>query len=373
MRIVIAGGGTAGHVYPAIALARRLQENFDADVSFVGTGRGLEADLVPAAGFRLLQIDARPFRRSLSPGSLIAPVVLLRSVRQSHPLVAVSDAVVGMGGYASGPPVVAAVRAGRPLVLHEQNAVPGLANRLFARRAKVVALSFEEAARRMPHRTRTVVTGNPVREEIAMLRDRREVLRDEAFAELKLDAARTTVVIFGGSQGALHVNRVAIGSFRTLRDRRDLQFLLISGRSHADSMARDIEPYGSGEALLVRSLPFLERMELAYAAADLVVSRGGATSIAEISAAGLPALLIPYPYATANHQEANARALERAGGASVMLDDDMTPATLARMVTSLTGDRETLGAMGEASAKWGKPGAADALAELVATAAEGSE
>jgi UDP-N-acetylglucosamine--N-acetylmuramyl-(pentapeptide) pyrophosphoryl-undecaprenol N-acetylglucosamine transferase len=344
-------------------VARTLAGRFDADVGFVGTDRGLEATLVPAAGFPLTTVEARPFVRRLSPAALRAPVAVLRSVSSCRPLVAEADVVLGMGGYASGPVMLAAIRSRRPLVLHEQNAVPGLANRLFGRFAKTVALSFQEASRFLGRRVHTEVTGNPVGDPIARVPEERDSLAKEALRELGLEDGRRTVVVFGGSQGALHIDRAVVGACALLRERDNLQVLVLTGRGHFEQIVSSISPDG---ALLVRALPFLDRMELAYAVADLVVARAGATTVAEVTVCGVPSLLIPYPYATAGHQEANARAVQRAGAASVLLDEQLTAEVLADRILSLVDHQERLQSMADRAAAFGKPDAAIRVAELVA-------
>jgi UDP-N-acetylglucosamine--N-acetylmuramyl-(pentapeptide) pyrophosphoryl-undecaprenol N-acetylglucosamine transferase len=367
MKALIAGGGTAGHVFPALALARRLADGHGAEVSFAGTESGLEAGLVRAAGFAFTAVEARPFVRRLSPSMLRAPITLVRSVRGCRSLVRAADVVVGMGGYVSGPVVAAGLRARRPVVLHEQNAVPGAANRVFARWARTIALSFAGARRRFPRsvRSRTVVTGNPVREQVLRVREDREALAKEAVGELELDPDRRTVVIFGGSQGALHLDRAAVGASTLLAGRGDLQFVLITGAAHHAEVERTMPGRTS---LLVRTVAFLDRMELAYAVADLVVARAGATSIAEITACGLPSVLVPYPYATGRHQEVNAREVQRAGAATIVFDDRLSPEVLAERIESLVDHEERLRAMSEQAEAWGRPDAADALATAVVEA-----
>lgn len=366
MRVVIAGGGTAGHVFPALAFAEVLVREHGAHVSFVGTAAGQEAELVPAAGFEFVQVESRPLARRLSIGLLGLPLVLVRSIRRAGPLVREADVVVGMGGYVSVPPVVAAWRGGRPVVLHEQNAVPGLANRWLSRVARTTALSFADSTRRFPRRARTVVTGNPIRERIVDVPRRREELAARGLRDLGLEPGRRTVVVFGGSQGALHVNRAAIGACTLLRDRSDLQVLILTGKAHHDAVARGLPASG---ALLVRTMPFLDRMEHAYALADLVVCRAGATTVAEVTACGIPSILVPYPYATAQHQEANARAVQRAGGASLMLDDQLTPESLAERIVGMIDHEERLRAMALRASGWGRPEAARRMADLVAETA----
>lgn len=363
MRVLIAGGGTAGHVFPALALARRLSADGH-EVRFAGTATGQEATLVPEAGFPFVAVEARPFVRTISMRAALAPVVAVRSVGRCRPIVERHDVVVGMGGYVSVPVALAALRSRRPLVLHEQNAVPGLANRMLARAARTVALAFAEAARMLPRRARTVVTGNPVREEILAVFGERDRLAKEAAEELGLDPDRRTVVVFGGSQGALHLNRSLVDAVPLL-SRRAVQLVVLAGRAHAGSVRASL---GEAPSTPVRVIPFLERMELAYAAADLVVARAGATTVAEVSACGVPAILIPYPYATGRHQEANARALRRAGGASVLLDDELDGAVLAERIGSLLEDADALRSMGERARAWSRPEAAAALARAVRAA-----
>lgn len=366
MRAVVGTGGTAGHVFPALAMAQRLRDRLGAEVVFVGREEGQEAALVPAAGFSLETVEALPFRRRFSMAALRAPLSAMRAAGRCRTVVRGADVVIGMGGYVSVPVSVAAWREKVPLVLHEQNAAPGLANRLAARWARAVALSFAAAAAGLPRRVRTVVTGNPVRDPIIRVREDRAALAGQAIGELGLEARRRTVVIFGGSQGALRLNRAAVDLCGILGDREDLQLLVIAGPRHHEEIRRLLPP---SRGLLVRTAAFVERMELAYAAADLAVSRAGATTVAELTVCGVPAILVPYPYATARHQEANARAVERAGGATVLLDDEATGPALAGKIRRLLDDASGLSAMGRASLRFGRPKAADALADLAAEVA----
>lgn len=369
MKVVVAGGGTAGHVFPAIALGRVLANDHGVDVRFLGTPTGLEARLVPEAGFPFTPIDARPLRRELSLRTATAPFFSLRSIKTCRGVVEGADVVVGVGGYVSVPAGLAAWRSRRPVVLHEQNAVPGLANRMLARRARSVCLSFAEAAALLPDRTRTVLTGNPVRAEVLAVPHERATLVKRARRELELEERRHTVLVFGGSQGARNLNRALIGAIELLRDRHDLQFIVLTGPSHLVEVEAASRYAGQ---LLVRTFGFLERMDLAYAAAELVVSRAGATTIAEVAVCGLPSILVPYPHATANHQEANARALERAGGAVLVPDAALTSRALARRIGQLLDEGAGLRRMAENAAAWSRPDAAGVLAAEVIRVGEDS-
>jgi UDP-N-acetylglucosamine--N-acetylmuramyl-(pentapeptide) pyrophosphoryl-undecaprenol N-acetylglucosamine transferase len=264
--------------------------------------------------------------------------------------------------------VLAALRARHPVVLHEQNAVPGLANRTFARPARAVALAFAEARRVLPRRARTVVTGNPVRADILAVAADRERLAKEARDALDLEDGKRTVVVFGGSQGAHHVNRAVAGSLQTL-GRSDLQVLLLTGPSHVEAVRASLPTDGP---VTVRVMGFLERMELGYAVADVVIARAGATTVAEIAVCGLPSLLIPYPYATGRHQEANARALQRAGAATMLLDEELDGRVLADRIEWLLADEERLRSMGDRARAWARPDAANALARTVVQAGGGA-
>jgi UDP-N-acetylglucosamine--N-acetylmuramyl-(pentapeptide) pyrophosphoryl-undecaprenol N-acetylglucosamine transferase len=366
VRVLIAGGGTAGHVFPALAVATRLADGHGAEVRFAGTRAGQEARLVPAAGFPFAVVEARPFVRTLTPRAVAAPIRAMRSVSRCRPLATWADVVVGMGGYVAVPVVLAAARSRRPVVLHEQNAVPGLANRALSRLARTVAISFPETARLLPRRARTVLTGNPVRDRIVAVPGDRGALAAEARSELGLEPGRATVVIFGGSLGALHVDRAAVDASSALRERADLQVLLLTGAAHIDEVNRRLP---RDRVLHVRALPFLDRMELAYAAADLIVARAGATTVAEITVCGLPSILIPYPYATARHQEANARALQRAGAATIIMDDALTGHVLAARIADLVSSPARLSTMAERAVRLGRADAADALAKAVVEAA----
>lgn len=368
MRIVIGTGGTAGHIFPALATGERLRDEYGASVVFVGTGTGQEGALVPAAGFPLKAIEAMPFHRGMSLRAIRAPISAIRAAGKARRFIRGADAVLGMGGYVSVPVTLATRRERVPLVVHEQNAVMGLANRLSARWAAAVGLSFRDAGRHLPRRTRAVLVGNPVRDEIVRAAARREELSVQARAELGLEEGRTTILVFGGSQGALRLNGATVELMEICRDREDLQVVLATGPRNLDEVVRRIP---SSSRVLVRALPFLERMELAYAVADLAVSRAGATTVAELAVSGVPSILVPYPYATGNHQEANARALERAGGAVVLLDEQTNGRMLAALVQKLVQWPDRLPSMARAAKAFGRPDAADALAGLVASVARG--
>lgn len=360
LRIVIAGGGTAGHVNPALALASALEGD---QVTFVGTSAGAEAALVPAAGWPLEQIHVRGFDRARPLSILGTGAVAARAMSAARRLLRTlkPHVVVGMGGYVSLPVCVAASAARIPVVVHEQNIVLGLANRVCKRFARRVAVSFEESLDEAG--PRGVFVGNPVSRDMSESEAVRR--RPSAIRRFELDAGRSTLLVFGGSQGARRINDAA-GELKTLwRGRRDRQVVHIAGRS----ATLDARVEASADGLVYRVLPFVERMIDAYAVADLALCRGGATTVAELGAVGIPAIIVPYPHHRDQQQERHGRVLERAGAGVVLADLEATGERVAREADLLLGDGERLAKMRHAAAMLGVPDAAERLARVVREAA----
>lgn len=363
--ILLAGGGTGGHVFPSLAVAQALRQAApDLTVEFLGTAKGLESTLVPAAGWQLHTVDMLPLARKVSPSTLRIPGVLLRAARQARGIIRVRSAVAAVvfGGYVSVPLAVAARWAKIPLIVHEQNAIPGLANKLAARWAAAVALTHDGAGF---GGARTVVTGNPVRPGLdpAIVRSGRA----ESLAHFGLDPDRRTLLVFGGSQGAARINTAAVASAALWREPGRLQILHATGRRDFATVQQawtESEVEG-GHDLNVRCLDFIDRMDLAYAAADVVVCRSGASTLAELTVLGVPSVLVPYPHATADHQTANARSLQQAGGATVVTDADLDAARLVAEAEPLLLDEQRRSAMVAAARTFGRPDAAQDVARLV--------
>jgi UDP-N-acetylglucosamine--N-acetylmuramyl-(pentapeptide) pyrophosphoryl-undecaprenol N-acetylglucosamine transferase len=301
----------------------------------------------------------------LSPATLRAGWLAWRGSRACRALVAEADVVVSIGGFASAPAALAARRTGTPLVLLEPNSVPGLVNRIAARWAAAAAITFESTATRFPQGLRVERTGNPIRREIAAIATERPRLRREALDTFGLEPDRTTVLVTGGSQGARHVDEVLAATLPSLADRGDLQLLVSTGPANLDIVRDAIDP---SAALRVRAQGFIERMDLALAVADVAVSRAGG-SVCELAAAALPMLLIPYPFATEHHQDANARELVAAGAARALPDDALSPEALGNAILGLVDDRAAREAMAAAAAAWGRPDAAERIARLAAEVA----
>lgn len=364
MKIMIAGGGTGGHVYPGLAVAEEMKRlRPHSEVMFVGGRRGLEAQAVPESGFRIRFIVTRGFPRRAWwrwPWAVLANVVglfqALWVVATERP-----DAVLGTGGYVSGPVSLAAFLLGRPLLLQEQNSIPGLANRWLARVADEVHLSFTEARAFFKRKDNLKITGNPVRAYV-LNGDRSQAVREFGLLE-----SRPTVFVFGGSRGAHRINEATLEAMRRLKGRVDVQFILQTGREDYEWARQVVE----SEQLPARVLPFLRQIQLAYAIADLVVCRSGAMTLAEIAACGTPAILVPYPYAAHNHQEVNANNLVERGAAALILDHELDGERLAKEIAHLLADRQTLRRMSAHARTFARLDAAERIVRSLERWAEG--
>jgi UDP-N-acetylglucosamine--N-acetylmuramyl-(pentapeptide) pyrophosphoryl-undecaprenol N-acetylglucosamine transferase len=373
--VLLVGGGTAGHVLPAIATAQALERlRPGLTVAFAGLQGSLEERLVTAAGYDLHTVDAVPLPRRLSPELLRVGPRLLAAVRAGRVLLGDTGvgALVSFGGYVALPLSLAA-RGRVPLVLHEQNSRPGLANRIASRSATHVAVTFPSSVDRLVSRERVRITGNPVQQR---LRDLDVIARRPAARErLGLVTDRITLLVLGGSQGARSIN-LAVSRAASAWQALDIQVLHVSGpRGYDETLESWREAGVDPEAAdaRVRLVPFFDDMADAYAAADLVVSRAGATTIAELSVLGLPAILVPYPHATAEHQLGNAESLMRAGAAVLLDDAAISPDLIAATVAELVTDAQRRAALGRAARAWSRPDAAEALARLVLDALGGSD
>lgn len=365
--VLIAGGGTAGHVFPALAVAKALKRTRDdLEVAFVGTEERLEGRLVPDAGFPLHHIDALPVPRRLSPGLLRVPAALRRGVAECARLIEETKAVVvaSFGGYVGFPLAMAARRTATPLIIHEQNAMPGLANRVAGRWADRIAVTFPSSRDHFARPDRVAVTGNPVREEILAVDPERH--HGRALGHFGLTDDRLTVLVFGGSQGARRLNRAAIDSAGRWVDVDRLQILHATGQALYEETTRAWKQAQQGrDGPLVRCLDFIDDMAAAYAAADVVVCRAGATSVAEVTAIGRAAVLVPYPHATKDHQSANAVALERIGAAQLVADADLDGARLVDAVQPWLDDADKRADIAGMARAFGRRDAAGNLVRIV--------
>lgn len=367
---LVAGGGTAGHLQPALAIAEALVERGHprTSIEFVGSSRGQDRAALAGRGFPLTLLPGRGIVRSLGPADLVrnlgALVGLgigclraLALVSRTRPAV-----VVSVGGYASLPAALSAVILGVPLVLVNVDAVPGAANRLLGRFARASAVGWEGTP--LP---RSVVTGTPVRPEISAV-GRSSEDRRSARNELGLPPGRLTIAAFGGSLGARRINEAIAALAGMWSERSDLSIYHIVGRRDWDEWATSGEAGTSSSdqaGLCYRRVPYEDRMPLVYGAADIVVCRAGAMTVAELAVAGVPAILVPLPGAPSDHQSANARVLEQVGAALLLPDATCDGAHLSRVLSPLLGESGRLESMGKAAETMGRADAAEAGAAVV--------
>lgn len=371
LRVLLAGGGTAGHVNPLLALADELTSRpGGADVRVLGTAEGLESRLVPERGYELVTIPKVPFPRRPGGAALRFPVEYRRAVALATGAITGhgADVVVGFGGYVATPAYRAAARLGVPVVIHEQNMRPGLANRVGARRAAALALTFADTPLRA-RRGRTVHTGLPLRPDLAALAalpaGERVRAKAEVSLRLGLDPARPVLLVTGGSLGALHINEALAGAAADITA-AGAQVLHAAGRGKTGTVAEAASAAGGDYHLT----EYLDDMASAYAVADLVIGRSGAGTVCEQAAIGLPGVYVPLPHGN-GEQRLNVAGLERAGGALVIDDADFTAETVRHRVIPLLEDRDRLASMAAAARGEGISDAASRLADLVIEAAEG--
>ena len=347
MRIIIAGGGTGGHVIPALAIAQQLKKQFGAEILFIGTARGIETRLVPQAGFSLQLIQVGALKNVSFMTRAKTMFDLPRAIASSSRMLSEFDpeVIIGVGGYASGPAMVAAIRRGLPTLAFEPNVVPGFANRMIARWVSAAAVHFEETCQYF-HNCK--VTGVPVR---------------EAFFSIPLKTGGApTLLVFGGSQGARAINQAMIESLAGMREKvPGIHIIHQTGQHDYDHVLAAYQRSGiSGEVH-----KFIDDMPGTFARADLLVCRSGASTVAEIAAAGKPAIFVPFPAAADDHQNVNARALERVGAAVVVEQSNLDAAYLVETVAAVIGDARRLQSMSAAAKSLAHPKAVEEIAEMV--------
>ncbi len=354
---LFAGGKTGGHLYPALAIAQHLQEYLpEAEIHFVGTEQGLEARVIPELGYPLHLISVRGFARGRILVNLILPALLFRSVfqcifllRRLKPVV-----VIGTGGFVSGPMLFVAHLFGYPTLIHEQNSYPGATTRLLARFVDQVHLSFEESKKYFKCSDHIFVTGNPVRKFT-------KFNKEEARKRFSLAADKPTLLVFGGSQGALVINRALLNILDRLMSETDIQIIWSCGKRNYDEVKVATARYPGR----VWVADFIMDMPMAYSAADVVVSRAGALALAEICTNGLAAILIPFAAAAANHQQMNAMTMQNLGAAIVINENELHPERLADEIVSLFRDVERRERMQKAAIQAAPKDATEKLTQAV--------
>lgn len=359
MRIVLTGGGTGGHIYPAVAVGKHMKlQHPDTQLLYIGTSRGLESRIIPEQGIPFEAVEITGFRRKLSFENVKTIVRFLKGVQRSKQLLRQfkPDIVVGTGGYVCGPVVYAAAKLGIPTFIHEQNAIPGLTNQFLSKYVSAVGVSFKETQAHFAKAKRSVYTGNPCATNVL------RAPAGKGYESLGLPAKSKFVLMVGGSRGAKALNEAMISMAPFLDQLPDVYFVFVTGESYYESTLNRIEQAVPSGTKQLKVLPYLHNMAEVLADATIVVSRSGASSLAEMTALGLPSILIPSPNVTNNHQEANARSLVEAGAAEMLLEKELTGESLLTRIQAIVYDDTRMKQMSQASKRLSVPDSASLIA-----------
>jgi len=364
LRIVITGGGTGGHIYPAIAIAKGLLSRCrQTKVLYLGTPKGMEAELVPREGIDFYPVASEGWNRKLSLQTPLLGIRLFQGIMQAWSVLGKfkPHVVVGTGGFVCGPVVLAAALRGFPIVLHEQNAWPGLTNRYLSGLAQAVCLTFPEASQYLSRKDHLHITGMPVREEIC------SVSRQESAKKPNLNPDVFSVLVVGGSRGAKSINKAVVMLAKEIQGRSGIKLLHVTGQAGYKEVLAWMAEAGItlSEKGNITIVPYIYQMENALAAADLIVSRAGAAFISELLVCGRPSILVPYPHAAENHQEYNARVLEKVKAAVVILDKELDGNRLCFEVSRLMNSPELLREMGEQAVALARPDALNSILDII--------
>ena len=352
MKVIIAAAQTGGHINPGIAIANKIKkENSNAEIMFIGTTRGLENDLVPRAGYELKTIDAYGINRKISIDNIKNMIKTLKGFKEAKKIVKEfkPDIVIGTGGFICGPTILAAKKYKIPTVLHESNAFPGIATKLLSNKVNTVLVGFSDAVKRLPKAKKIVVTGTPTKIKKVNITQSQ---KDKMISALGLNCDLPIVLVFGGSQGAKSINCTLINIIEN-KSNKNYQIIWASGPKQYDIIKKQLEEKNININKIenVKIIPYIYNMEEMMNLADIIISRSGAMTITEIAKTGKPAIFIPFPFATENHQEYNAKVLENVGAAKIILDKDLNEVTLSKVLDSMLKDKNTLIKMGQNAQK----------------------
>jgi len=352
MNVIIAAAGTGGHINPGIAIANKIiEEHKNAKITFIGTIRGLENDLVPRAGFNLERIEAYGINRKISIQNLKNMLKTLHSYKEARNIVKKlkPDIVIGTGGYICGPVMSAAKKYGIPTILHESNAYPGVAVKVLSKKVDTVLVGFKDAKNRLPKAKKVVVSGTPTKlKKIDLLSSQKEELKKE----LRIKNDLPIVLVFGGSQGAKSINEALLGIIRNKLNEK-YHIIWAAGQNQYNVVKEELEKdkFSINNIKNITIVPYIYNMQDVMNMADLIVARSGAMTITEVAIVGKPAIFIPFPYATENHQEYNARVLADIGAARIILDKDLNMENLNKQILEIVEDKTLQKQMGELALK----------------------
>ena len=356
-KVLIAAGGTGGHVFPAISIADALRDsNLPIEVAFVGTRDKMEWIAVPRAGYKIFSIWISGFHRQLTPKNLMFPFKLIRSVLQSRSILNQfkPDLVISCGGYVAGPIGWVAAKRKIPIIIQEQNSFPGVTNRMLAKNADIIFTAFQDADNHLPE-GKTILLGNPTRKSLL------NGFGNEAYSRFNLDPNKPVLLVLGGSGGARNINEAVKANLEYLHNTLELQILWQSGAKYFDEIRNSL---ATKQYPNLRLVDFIDHMPEAYAVASLVISRAGASSCAELLITGKPSILVPSPNVAGDHQTKNAKSMVSSGAAEC-IDDNSLLRELPEIVANIIFDAEKLQAMSKAAKSLAKPDAAEKIADYI--------
>jgi UDP-N-acetylglucosamine--N-acetylmuramyl-(pentapeptide) pyrophosphoryl-undecaprenol N-acetylglucosamine transferase len=359
MRILIAGGGTGGHVYPGIAIAKELKSaDQNVEVLFVGTAQGLENKIVPKEGFKLKTIRSKGINRNSVIDNIKTLNINIAGLKDAKAIVKdfKPDIAIGTGGYVTGPVILVCALSKVRTIIHESNVIPGVANKILSRFVDYIAISYKDTKKYFKVADSKIkVTGNPVRKDLFLYK------KFQSKYALGFDTQKPLIVSVGGSRGAQNINAAILNYINEFLP-SSIQFLFITGENQYDKIMGKLDMTKHKNLKVV---PFSYKMPQVYAASDLIICRAGAMTISEVSASGVPSILIPSPYVAENHQEYNARALKRAGSAKIILEKNLNEDVLKTNINELIYDKNKLNDMSEKAKMMSKPDAVDEIVRLI--------
>ncbi|EOD01261.1 undecaprenyldiphospho-muramoylpentapeptide beta-N-acetylglucosaminyltransferase [Caldisalinibacter kiritimatiensis] len=363
MRFLISGGGTGGHIYPALAIAKKIKQKYkNAEILYVGTEKGLERELVPKEGFKFKTIRVKGFRRKLSVDTLKSTKELFLGLNDARKIIKdfSPDIVIGTGGYVCGPVVLIASLKNIPTLIHEQNAFPGVTNRILSRFVNKIAGSFEESKKYFKYPDKVIITGNPVRDDVIT------TTKEDAYKSLSIDKSKPFIYSVGGSGGQKKLNEAMLDVIEKNMDSKDVQILHVTGKRFYENFMKELKNRGIDLSdSNIRVVSYFFEAPKALAAADLVITSSGAISIAEVTAVGVPTILIPKSYTAENHQEYNARALENKGASVVILERELNGHKLNETINNLIRDKNKLSHMAVRSKELGVTDSTDRILQII--------
>lgn len=361
MKILLSGGGTGGHVYPAIAIANKIKEHHpEAEILFVGTSNGIESEIVPNNGYPIKTITVQGFKRKIDIENIKRGFKLLKGINEAKRIVDEfnPDVIIGTGGYVSGPVLFCASGKKSLSIVHEQNSFPGITNKLLSTKVDLVITSFEEAKNRFPEKSHNKINliGNPVRKELL------SVTKEDARNNLNIPLDKKMVLAYGGSGGSNKINKALVLSIREMIE-KDIAFICATGKNFYDDFLNEFKNMNLKE--YQRIVPYLNDMTNALSATDVVIGSAGATSLSEITALGKASIIIPKAYTAENHQEYNAKSISKNNAGVCILESELSPELLKTTLFEILTDDERLKSMEKNSRLIGKPNAVDDIYEMI--------